>query len=55
MTYLTAKCIACGEPARPMAKPICGECFMDQVQKADPALHDRIVESNDVFAHRRKP
>jgi len=53
MTRFTAKCLTCGKPARPSRNPICGDCFMDKVQRADPRLHDRIVETNDAFADRR--
>lgn len=35
-------------------KPICGECFMDEVQANSPALHDRIAETLPCYEHRRK-
>ena len=35
-------------------KPICGECFMDVVQRGDPKLHDRIAEVIPGYEHRRR-
>ena len=53
MTYLTATCLKCGEPARSSEDPMCGECFMDRLQKFEPRLHDKIAETNELYAHRK--
>ena len=55
-TKFTAKCEKCGNPARRQSRPVlCGDCFMDRLKSCDEKLHDRIVDTNDSYSHRRKP
>ncbi len=51
----TAICFCCGAPARPALftkKPVCGECFMNSVQRNDKALHDHIAKIIPGYEHR---